>query len=168
MENELLISLWSGVTFLGDWRFIVPAALFWVWFLVFRRLRIEALAFGVFLLVAEALTYLIKVFVARPRPLDGLVVSDDPYSFPSGHTTMAVVFYGMMLSVALNRPGLLPLRRRTLLMAFFVLLALIGASRIFLGVHYLSDVLAGYGFGGLFLAFFIVFRERLLRKKSFK
>lgn len=164
MLEPLSFELWRAATFLGDWRCIVPVALGVMAYLYWRGEKREALLFGVFLLLAELLTFLIKLFVSRPRPLDGLVVNDDPYSFPSGHATMATFFYGMLALTFIREYALRGGDRLKVVFALLALLGLVGASRVYLGVHYATDVLAGYVFGSVFLVVYIVFRRRVLRK----
>jgi undecaprenyl-diphosphatase len=91
----------------------------------------------------ELLFYkLIKQSTTRPRPfranagISNLIVPQDEYSFPSGHTAAATVA-ALLFSIAV--PALIPF--------FFVLAAVIGISRIYLGVHYPSDVLMGFALG---------------------
>lgn len=97
---------------------------------------------------AEAATWAVKVLVGRARPafLDG--VSAASPSFPSAHATVSMALYGFLgLAVASAWPA----RRRAVLGATAMAVGLIGFSRLFLSLHYLSDVLAGYAVGGLAL-----------------
>ncbi len=97
---------------------------------------------------AEAATWAAKFLVGRARPafLEG--VSAASPSFPSAHATVAVALYGFLgLAVASGWPE----RRRAVLLAAAGAVGLIGFSRLFLSLHYLSDVLAGYAVGGLAL-----------------
>lgn len=93
----------------------------------------------------------LKQVFARVRPLhdDGLVAAHG-FSFPSGHSSGAVVAYGMLAYVALR---FLPLRWHLPVVLFAVALAFsIGASRMFLRVHFASDVIAGFASGTAWLA----------------
>lgn len=98
----------------------------------------------------------IKLGIGRPRPIDGVVevfVPEHGYSFPSGHVMFYTVFFGFIAFLLLAR---LPDNRlRWLLSApALALVALVGPSRIILGSHWLSDVVAAYllGLGLLALA----------------
>jgi undecaprenyl-diphosphatase len=96
---------------------------------------------------------LLKLPVARPRPTDDIVqvfahMSD--YSFPSGHTSQYTVlfgFAGFLVYVLLRRSAW----RTTLLVLLVLPIALIGISRMYLGQHWLSDVVGGYALGTLVL-----------------
>ena len=90
-------------------------------------------------------TDLIKEEVARPRPSGGLI-DVAGFSYPSGHASHSIVYVWIAVTAAIRlRPGM---RRGTaLIVAAFLLAVLIGLSRVYLGVHYLSDVSGGWAFG---------------------
>ncbi len=115
-----------------------------VW-LALRRHWGELIVLVAGVLVILLGTQLAKEIVARPRPLDGLVGADG-FSYPSGHASHSVVYLWLALTLALRlRPGM---PRATLLIVAGVLLtAAIGLSRVYLGVHYLSDVNGGWALG---------------------
>src|SRR5262249_31004872 len=108
-------------------------------------------------LAASALFFnALKMLVARPRPpLEDARLVQGGVSFPSGHSTLAATFYGplaYLLIRDLRHNGL-----KVLVGACAgVLILAIGASRIYLGVHYPSDVLAGWAAGALWLALVVV------------
>jgi len=90
-------------------------------------------------------TDLIKEEVTRPRPSGGLI-DVAGFSYPSGHASHSIVYVWIAVTAAIRlRPGM---RRGTaLIVAAFLLAVLIGLSRVYLGVHYLSDVSGGWAFG---------------------
>ncbi len=93
------------------------------------------------LALAETLTWSLKFLVGRVRPafLDGFTAVSP--SFPSAHATVAASLYGFLgLAAAAGLPG----QRGAVLAGTAVFVGLIGFSRLFLGLHYLSDVAAGY------------------------
>lgn len=128
------------------------------------RRRAEAAWLGASLLGSSALSTALKVYIDRPRPelVPHLAVVSDP-SFPSGHAMISAAVYltlGAMLAENEVRTVV-----RTLLMAFAaVLVVLIGCSRVYLGVHWPSDVLAGWCFGGVW-AFVVFASNRWLRRR---
>lgn len=102
---------------------------------------------------AGALNVLVKAAIQRPRPSADLVdVLQElaSYSFPSGHVMLYTAFCGFLtfLSFSLLRPSW---RRRLLTLFFLSLVLLVGPSRIYLGQHWASDVVAGYLLGSLWL-----------------
>ena len=160
------LEFWKAVSLLGDWRFVVPAVLLVGVILLWRGFRREGILFGTVLLLSECVTYLTKVLVHSPRPLNGLVVSDDPYSFPSGHSAIAFAFYGMVAALLYahwaRAKGVTArvVARVLIFLAFFVIVGFVGASRLALGVHFPVDVLGGYALGALFLLAFVLIRRR--------
>lgn len=103
---------------------------------------------------AGFLNFLLKNLFERARPDMFRVISESGYSFPSGHAMVSLCFYGM-LAIIISR-YISSLAGRLLLLIFtFVLVILIGISRIYLGVHYPTDVLAGYTAGATWLGFCI-------------
>jgi len=112
----------------------------------------------------EALNLLLKDLFARPRPhFERPLVVEISYSFPSGQAMESLVVYGMLAYF-----GLLALRsQRTRVVSVggaAVLVALIGFSRLYLGAHYLSDVLGGFAAGGAWLSAAITAREAMRQR----
>jgi membrane-associated phospholipid phosphatase len=109
------------------------------------------------------LILLLKVLFARPRPyFEQPLLLETYYSFPSGHAMEAVVLYGMLAYFAV-----LALRtwraRAAVVFGTSLLVLLIGFSRMYLGVHYLSDVVAGFAAGGVWLSTCITATEFVRR-----
>lgn len=141
----------TGVTFLGSPEFIVPAT-FVLAALLFWKHRFHYLASFLFALIGSQLTVLLlKYYVNAPRPFDPMIVVTDPFSFPSGHANIAIVFY-LALVFFLNRKYVTDTRRRYMLWGIALLLVLlVGMSRVYLRVHYIEDVVVGYLIGALWL-----------------
>jgi undecaprenyl-diphosphatase len=114
--------------------------------------------------VPRGLRWLLVEAVARPRPSADLVrVSDDAsgYSFPSGHVVGAMVLYGLLFVMARE---VLPHRGLRLLFQLFCVFMILatGPARVYVGVHWPSDVLGGYLFGLLVLSLLILaYRRRV-------
>lgn len=104
-----------------------------------------ALAWWVCFVGAEATAWAIKFGVGRARPdfLPGITAASP--SFPSAHATVAVAVYGFLALAVAHGAGA---RRGAVLAAGAAVVLLVGFSRVFLSLHYLTDVLAGYVMGG--------------------
>lgn len=113
--------------------------------LVLRRRSAAIVAIGV-PLGAFLTDAVLKVLIHRPRPLAAAIPLPSSYSFPSGHATVAAATYltlGLLLADRLATP-----RAKALCVALGALLAVaIAGSRVYLGVHYLSDVIGGLVLG---------------------
>ena len=95
------------------------------------------------LVLAVGLNFLLKAIVQRPRPDGFRLVAESGYSFPSGHSMVSMAFYGLVVWMVWHyeKDRLL---RACLLLAFSMVIAMVGISTIYLGVHYASDVIAGF------------------------
>lgn len=93
-------------------------------------------------LVTQVVVDVLKGVVARPRPGDGPVADPASFSFPSGHSATAVALYLTLALVAVH--ALRGPARVVAAVAGLMLVATIGASRVYLGVHYPTDVVAGW------------------------
>jgi membrane-associated phospholipid phosphatase len=123
--------------------------------LLARRRRLFATGWALALVGNALLSVTLKQLFARVRPPhdDGLVLAHG-YSFPSGHSSGALVVYGMLAYLAAR---LLPPRwQLPAVLAAMTLALTVGASRVFLRVHYASDVLAGFVSGAAWLAVCVV------------
>lgn len=99
------------------------------------------------------LNFALKEIVQRPRPEGFRLISESGYSFPSGHSMVAVAFYGFLIWLILRYEKDTILRRVWSLALFFAVV-MIGMSRVYLGVHYFSDVIAGYCVAAVWLVIF--------------
>ncbi|HHY73310.1 MAG TPA: phosphatase PAP2 family protein [Bacillus bacterium] len=109
----------------------------------------------------------LKLLFHRERPDLHRLIEIGGYSFPSGHATNAFALYGILTYLLWRH---IPSRfGRTILIIFSsVMIIMIGVSRIYLGVHYPSDVIAGYFISGFWLTVAISFFRRYKRKKESK
>ena len=139
-----LVSFFKLLTWLGNvafLAFIVAAAVVW---LVRRRRLNEAVLLAVSAAGIEVLNAALKLLFHRPRP-ELAYVHLDTYSFPSGHAVGTTAIYGVLVFILVARA---PRSRQLAAGAGYVLLvALVCFSRLYLEVHYLSDVLAGASLG---------------------
>lgn len=119
--------------------------------LAWRREWAGACAVVVSVLATQAMVALIKGAVGRPRPGDSdALVHAAGHTFPSGHAATAAALYGALVLVACDR--LTGRTRAFVAGAALAVAAAIGASRVYLGAHYPSDVLAGWLLGAAIAA----------------
>ena len=128
---------WAGSAFL-----LVPLALICCWLLLRAGLRREAAAVAISLGGAMLISDVVKLLVSRPRPPVEHLQSVTGSSFPSGHSTQAAAFW-FSLVLALRAAGVRPLLTRTAAGLAVVLVLAVALSRVYLGVHYPADVVAG-------------------------
>lgn len=108
------------------------------------------------------INYFLKLIFLRDRPFDLMIIDEVGYSYPSGHSMIAVSFYGFILFLIWN----MNIKKTyKYLFSFIIILfiALIGISRIYLGVHFPSDVIGGFSISMCFLILYIsLVRKRFL------
>ncbi len=143
------------VTFLANWETALLLTLLagiWLWI---KRQRGAAWLFGLAFVLEEVSTFVIKHLVGRARPEQTLsLIREDTLSFPSGHVLRATVLFGL-LAYFLIRAYKSHLAKIAVVLGYVVAISLVALSRIYLGVHYPSDVLASILFGGFLLTVLI-------------
>ena len=95
---------------------------------------------------------ILKNIFRRTRPLFKHLVKESCFSFPSGHAMVSFCFYGLIIYF-IHKSNLKHKRIYEILL--IVIIVLIGLTRIYLGVHYFSDIIGGFLFGLLYLLLFI-------------
>lgn len=112
-------------------------------FLIIIRNKKIGISIATNLIIITILNVLLKNIVQRPRPTEFRMIYETGYSFPSGHSMVSMAFYGYLIYLIYQN-----LKNKTvkwgLIGLLSVLIVTIGTSRIYLGVHYTSDVLAGF------------------------
>ncbi|WP_084010585.1 bifunctional DedA family/phosphatase PAP2 family protein [Pseudofrankia sp. DC12] len=166
-QRAWLTPVARGITTLGAWPVAYGVVVVLGGLVAWRaRNRVLPLCSVALLGAGQGVRLAISHAVARPRPPRGLwLTGADGYSFPSGHTTLATIAYGLAGLLLLR---LLPASRlATVLVSLVaaVLAAAVGVSRVYLGVHWPSDVAGGWslGVGWLALATTVYTLVRLVR-----
>ena len=93
--------------------------------------------------IITILNQLLKRILQRPRPEEFRIINESGYSFPSGHSMISMAFYGYLIYL-IYRYIKNKYIKWSLIVLLSILICLIGISRIYLGVHYTSDVLGGF------------------------
>ncbi|MFS0781568.1 phosphatase PAP2 family protein [Bacillus sp. 1P06AnD] len=147
--TDNLTGIMKAITFFGGKVWIISAVLIASLLVGFKKKR-----YALFLLFASGLGSLfniaLKEFIQRQRPDIYPIIQESGYSFPSGHSMGSIIFYGSLVII------LAKISRRKWLDAvfilfFIVLVPAIGISRIYLGVHYPSDIIGGFSAGAFWL-----------------
>ena len=150
----------KGITFFGDVLGILIA--FIISLIVFRNKKINICIISN-LIIVSILNYLLKIIFMRERPNINPLVVENTYSFPSGHSMVSMAFYGYLIYLIYNH-----INNRVVKYLFIgilsILIFLIGISRVYLGVHYTSDVIGGFCFSIAYLIIFIYFSKKVIKK----
>lgn len=154
------------ITFLGSTWFLTSVNLLLaVYFLFIRKHKWYSIKVPVIALGGVLLMLLMKQFFNRPRPLTPLLEAIDGFSFPSGHSFMGIVTYGLLILLIWNSSAR-QLQKIWLIFCLVLLILLIGFSRIYLRVHYFSDVMAGFSAGIIWLSLSLFTIRKIERYSS--
>lgn len=159
-RNSLTTDAMLFISFYGNHLFLLPANLLLIAYFIAKknnRMAVTAMVTG---LSSYGIMFLLKNLLQRERPAGPLVAGITNFSFPSGHALMGVAFYGLLIWMALHH---IQDKKKQYAVIFFLLLLLllIGFSRIYLGVHFASDVVAGYCAGIIWLLFILKMRRKI-------
>lgn len=164
MRTDWLTPIMKGITYMGNWQTITAICLL---LLIINKTRIT---YGVPLSIGALLVSLtnkgIKALALRPRPdIDMFLIEQGGWSFPSGHAITSMFFFGMFIWLVRRN-----VKRRwfanCLTTIFSIPMVLVGISRVYLGVHYPTDVLAGWLLGISAVALMVAIIEKITRKKN--
>jgi len=165
-RNTELTTFFFWITLLGKSKIILlftiaTISVLWLW---------KKQSYIIPLLISVAgsaiFTFIGKIIFHRARP-DVAIYHESSFSFPSGHATIAIAFYGF-LTYLLIRNSKKWRYKINIFFASFIMVLLIGFSRLYLGVHYVSDIWGGYLAGSIWLIIAISLSEYLLSKKQQK
>lgn len=151
MVSSMNTKIMLVITFLGSQNFLLPANILLIlYYLFIKEKRKAAFQILTISLTSVAAMFAIKFILQRERPLTPLIAKVHGYSFPSGHTFTSVTFYGILAYIAYRNIKNKALRLITIIfLALFVVL--VGFSRVYLGLHYATDVIAGLCLGMMWL-----------------
>lgn len=164
--TPLVSTAMAGVSFLGAPTTLTVIAVAGSLVLWYRRRRAEAAVLSTVVLGGNLLNFCLKHLIQRGRPVfDDPIFSLPSYSFPSGHAMASTVCYGFLaICVSMNAS-----ERHTVYVAIAAatfMVALVSFSRIYLGLHYLSDVIGGIAEGIAWLALSLVVSRYIRRREA--
>jgi undecaprenyl-diphosphatase len=155
-----------SLTFIGSPSALVPGVLIAAAVLWVRRLRRDAVLLIVAIGGAALIDTILKLHFRRIRPnVPWALVREHSFSFPSGHSVGAVVLYGTITYLVWSHLHDIT-QRAAVIACALLLIAGIGLSRVYIGVHYPTDVAAGYLVGLLWLLTLIGANEYVRREES--
>lgn len=159
------------ITFLGKHNLLIPLNFVLIAFFIYRKEKWFAVRIAALSLSSLLLMFVLKLYFQRDRPLFPVIGEAKGFSFPSGHALISVVFYGLFIHAIWHEVKIRWLRI-LLVSILSVLILLIAFSRIYLRVHYASDVIAGIaaGFIWLVLSLRIIHRieKRFVARQALK
>lgn len=169
LRSPFFTNIMLAISFLGSQAIMAGTAII-VIFLTLRKHRKETFIFSVLLLMGATASFSLKYLFKVPRPIISVLINENSYSYPSGHALNSFLFYATITYFIYH---FTKNKNLSILVGILssILIFLIGFSRIYLGVHHPSDVLAGYIFGFLLFVVTILVDKtitflRLIRETS--
>ena len=159
-----LTHLFLWITLLGKWQVVFGFVVAVIGVLWARRKRLYILPLLLTVIGAEIFTAITKIIFHRPRPELG-IYTERSFSFPSGHSTIAVAFYGFLTYMLIRNFKQWEMKVNIFFTGITIIL-LIGFSRLYLGAHYVSDVWGGYFVGTLWLIIGISISEWIFSQEG--
>lgn len=158
LRTDWMTSAFYFITTLGNFEVLAVIVSLVASYLLYQRRYLQALWLGVVTSGAGLTTHYLKLVFLRERP-EFRLLEEATYSFPSGHATGAAVVGGA-IGWLVYKYTKVEVQKRVALSVAVVFIVLVSASRVYLGVHYLSDIIAGW----LVAAIWIVGSVLLLRR----
>ena len=160
IKSDFMTDLMLFITNLASTRFLVLVNVGLLLIcVVFKKYKLLILPISS--LISVVINNLFKLLIARDRPLDIALIEEKFYSFPSGHSMIAIMFYGAVIYLV-NRYKIRGYKYITVALIFLIFF--VGVSRIYLGVHFATDVLGGWLLASALLIVFTIIWENCERK----
>lgn len=141
--NDIVTIIYKVITFLGSTLFIVLLCVFFLILFIILKKKNTGLIISSVLIISTIFNNLLKIIFCRTRPDVIKLVHESSYSFPSGHTMASVSMYGILIYI-LVRSNINKKIKVTLITILSILPILVGLSRVYLGAHYISDIIGGF------------------------
>lgn len=162
LKNENMTNIIKIITNIGGT--IIIAVVTILSLFIFRKKKIDICIIlnllGIFILN----NVLIKNIIVRDRPTGINIIEENGYSFPSGHAAISTVVYGYLIYLIYNYVSNKKLKY-VLISILSIIILVVGLTRIYLGVHYTSDVLGGYLLGISYLIMFTYVTRNYIKEK---
>jgi undecaprenyl-diphosphatase len=148
-NNPVIFNIMKFISFIGSEKFLFPAIGFVIIISIINK-RYFVSKFLLFNTLGSFLfNHLLKQVFQRTRPLDFFLVKQGGLSYPSGHSMVVMTMY-LAIAYLLTREERDPRRRRRVYIIASIIILLMGISRIYLGVHWPSDIVGGFIMGYIF------------------
>ena len=141
------------ITEFGNYTVMIPVIIL---FYLFNKDKSFNRYFTINLVAIFTSNFIVKNIIRRDRPIDINLIIENGFSFPSGHSMVSFAFYGFIIYYVYHTDLKKPLKYGLMALLSFIIL-LIGLSRIYLGVHYASDVIGGFLLAFIYLVIYIKF-----------
>ncbi len=160
--HNSLTPIVKGITFFGGIIWLLILTIILVIFIKNKKIKILICSN---LVIITLLNQVLKFILERPRPTEYRIINETGYSFPSGHSMVSMAFYGFLIYLIYKYVKNKYLKIFSIC-GMSLLIVMIGISRIYLGVHYTSDVIGGFLISISYLIVFIKFSNKYVLKEA--
>lgn len=152
------------ITFLSSKEFIILMCLIFILISLIKRKYQTSFLIILNIVISLLLNQTFKAIISRERPFELMLISESGYSFPSGHSMTALIFYGYFIYLTW-KSNLKKISKILITILNIILILLVGISRIYLGVHYPTDVIGAYFLGLFYLILYISITNNYIKRK---
>ena len=163
LRSEGMTRFMQAITVMGSWYFLMPAWIVLIlWFLFYRKRKSLSMDIFSIAVTSTVVMFGLKILFQRQRPLDPLLHAVPGFSFPSGHSFSSFTFWGVLVYIIADWKNISRPLKWVLSIICILIAATIATSRVYLKVHYPSDVIAGFFLCVIWLgvSFFVLHRVR--------
>ena len=159
LKSDFMTFIMKAITRFGDAETLILIAIIC---LIFIKSKKISGSIAINLASVGLMNYILKKIIQRPRPpLEFRMVEESSFSFPSGHAMASMAFYGLIIYF-INKNMKNNKLKKVICIILSILIFLIGMSRIYLGVHYASDVIAGFAISIVYLVLYITYIIKIM------
>lgn len=161
IRSDNLTKIMTSITNVGSAYALIVICILLLCFMKDRKMAVKIIINLIFVFITSQV---LKIIFHRPRPDELYLVKVYDYSYPSGHAMVSLVFYGYLLYL-INKSKLNKLFKVLFMIIIPILLLAIFFSRLYLGVHYLSDIISGILFGFICLILYVEYSDKKKAKE---
>ena len=162
IKSDVMTWIMMFITMLSNSEFIIVATLLLV---LLNKNKKKGAAIATNVVMCSGINVIVKHIFLRERPVGLKLIEQGGYSFPSGHAMMSLAFYGLIIYMIWKTKWDKSIKF-VLTTLLSIIILMIGVSRIYLGVHFTSDVIAGFALSLSYLIIFIQLIYKRITKKS--
>ena len=162
LMSDTMTSIAKCITNLANMYWLIGTSII---LLIFLKNKKTGIRIAINLGLSALVNFTIKQIIQRPRPVGHRIIDESGYSLPSGHSMVSMAFYGFLIYLIYKNVKNKYLKT-TLIILLTILIISIGVSRIYLGVHYVSDVFAGFLVAIAYLIIYVHSVNNNVRKGS--
>lgn len=162
MKSNVLTEFFKVISFLASTKFIIVLNILIIIYMIIKKCK-DLSIIVVASISSGVINNLVKFLVKRDRPSGIALIKENFYSFPSGHSMISLLFYGSIIYLLIKKK---PNYYKVLVSIIAVFILLVGISRIYLGVHFASDVIGGYLLSTVILIIISSIMEKYMRSEK--